>query len=278
MLWRDADDVPSTGPFTDSTRCRPITGDPIDPSVDVENRRIKAGVGDSPARPAQSHRARRKRSVPAVDRPGAAPPHPGDSATRSPVSLPRFRCDRDRGRRVDDHRSPDAPTACSSTATCPCASTRSRPCTSRSTCTASYIKNGSNPFATRFGSTPGCCRDGGPPIAARLILADIVTGEERDEEVRGRRKWSRRGCVNRSTAWSTPKTASGRLETLRDVAERSVPPPRPRPIQGEIGEAVSDARARASPPGPGADRVGKTAAVLHPALRPPWPGANGSSS
>jgi DNA excision repair protein ERCC-2 len=112
--------------------------------------------------------------------------------------------------------------------------------------------------------------DADEPAAARLILVDIVSHEERDEDV----QWS----FDSVQAWlrqqihrliSREERRIARLEVLRDAAE-SIPFPHDefRPSQEEIGDAVSDALEHQrhllvrAPTG-----CGKTAAVLHPAVR-----------
>ncbi|MCU0303518.1 MAG: hypothetical protein MUC56_05635 [Thermoanaerobaculales bacterium] len=110
----------------------------------------------------------------------------------------------------------------------------------------------------------------GPPPALRLILVDIVTTEELVEEVEWSadevRGWLRRQ-LHRLVAREQRRLA--RLAELRAAADL-VPFPHPemRPAQAGIVERVSDAI--------GANRhlllraptgSGKTAAVLHPALR-----------
>lgn len=108
------------------------------------------------------------------------------------------------------------------------------------------------------------------PATARLILVDIVSHEERDEEV----PWSPESVL----AWLRPqlhrligaeRRRSERLAALRAAATHlPFPHPRPRPVQEEIGEAVAaavdDSRhlLLRAPTG-----CGKTAAVLHPAVR-----------
>jgi DNA excision repair protein ERCC-2 len=108
------------------------------------------------------------------------------------------------------------------------------------------------------------------PAAARLILVDIVSHEERDEEV----AWSAdsvhawlRQQIHRLIAREERRIA--RLEELREAAE-ALPFPHEelRPSQEEIGDAVADALAQGrhllvrAPTG-----CGKTAAVLHPVVR-----------
>ncbi len=108
------------------------------------------------------------------------------------------------------------------------------------------------------------------PAAARLILVDIVSHDERDEEVPWShdavRAWLRQQ-VHRLV--SAEKRRMARLEQLREAAE-SLPFPHAelRPSQQEIGEAVTGALTHGrhllvrAPTG-----CGKTAAVLHPAVR-----------
>ncbi len=108
------------------------------------------------------------------------------------------------------------------------------------------------------------------PCAARLVLVDIATGEERTEEVPWtpssvfawlRQQVHRRLAVERR-----------RLERLAAAREAAATLPFPhreiRPVQQRIGRAVEDALGNgrhlllSAPTG-----CGKTAAVLHPALR-----------
>jgi DNA excision repair protein ERCC-2 len=112
--------------------------------------------------------------------------------------------------------------------------------------------------------------DSGQPAEARLILVDIVSHEERDEEV----PWSEDSVL----AWlrqqihrliASEERRLSRLRELREVAdELPFPHPELRPSQEEIGDAVSEALADKrhllvrAPTG-----CGKTAAVLHPAVR-----------
>ena len=108
------------------------------------------------------------------------------------------------------------------------------------------------------------------PAAARLILVDIVSHEERDEDV----PWSPeavdawlRQQIHRLIAREQRRIS--RLEKLREAAE-SLPFPHAelRPSQEEIGAAVADALDNGrhllirAPTG-----CGKTAAVLHPVVR-----------
>jgi len=109
-----------------------------------------------------------------------------------------------------------------------------------------------------------------PPPALRLILVDIVTTETRDEEVAWSpdvvRAWLRQQ-VHRLVAHEQRRLA--RLDQLRTSAEL-VPFPHPdqRPAQVTIGNAVTEALELGrhllvrAPTG-----CGKTAAVLHPALK-----------
>jgi DNA excision repair protein ERCC-2 len=110
----------------------------------------------------------------------------------------------------------------------------------------------------------------GPPTAARLILVDIVSTEEQEEEV----QWS----VEEVRSWLRQKLhqlVAGeqrrlrRLAELREAAELlPFPHPEMRPAQRRIGDEVGDALGDGrhlllrAPTG-----CGKTAAVLHPALR-----------
>jgi len=108
------------------------------------------------------------------------------------------------------------------------------------------------------------------PAAARLILVDIVSHEERDEDV----AWSHvsvqawlRQQIHRLIAREERRIA--RLEVLREAAEQlRFPHAVLRPSQEEIGDAVEGALADGrhllvrAPTG-----CGKTAAVLHPAVR-----------
>lgn len=108
------------------------------------------------------------------------------------------------------------------------------------------------------------------PAAARLILVDIVTADERVEEV----EWS----FESVQAWirqqlhrliAAEQRRLDRAARLREAAGRlPFPHPALRPAQGDIVEAVRDAL--------GAERhlllraptgCGKTAAVLHPAVQ-----------
>ncbi len=109
-----------------------------------------------------------------------------------------------------------------------------------------------------------------PPPEVRLVLVDIVSTEEQDETV----PWS----PDEVLGWLRPqlhrliageKRRLRRLEELRRAAELiPFPHPEPRPVQAPIGEAVADAIDNSrhlllrAPTG-----SGKTAAVLHPALR-----------
>ncbi|MEX1311672.1 MAG: helicase C-terminal domain-containing protein [Candidatus Sulfomarinibacteraceae bacterium] len=110
----------------------------------------------------------------------------------------------------------------------------------------------------------------GPPASARLILVDIVSTEEKEEEV----VWS----AEETRTWLRQKLHQlvareqrrlGRLAELRAAAERlPFPHPEMRPAQQRIGDEVRDALEDGrhllvrAPTG-----CGKTAAVLHPALR-----------
>ena len=108
------------------------------------------------------------------------------------------------------------------------------------------------------------------PAAARLILVDIVSHEERDQDV----AWSHdsvqawlRQQIHRLIAREERRIA--RLEELREAAELlRFPHAELRPTQEEIGDAVEEALADGrhllvrAPTG-----CGKTAAVLHPAVR-----------
>lgn len=111
---------------------------------------------------------------------------------------------------------------------------------------------------------------GGSPIEARLVLIDIVTGEEKIERVNWAPEvveaWLRKQ-VYRLVSAETRRME--RLEHLRAVAEK-IPFPHPsyRPQQENVGEAVSTTLENGgqlllqAPTG-----TGKTAAVLHPTVR-----------
>ncbi len=110
----------------------------------------------------------------------------------------------------------------------------------------------------------------GPPSAARLVLVDIVTFEERDEEV----VWDRdsvdawlRQTVRRLIAIEQRRLE--RLDRLRaEASDLPFPHAQPRPAQLPMGAAVDTALGEqrhlllAAPTG-----AGKTAAALHAALR-----------
>lgn len=110
----------------------------------------------------------------------------------------------------------------------------------------------------------------GPPIEARLILADIVTGEQRIETVRWAPEvteaWIRKQIHRLVNA---KKRQIAHIQELREIAGR-IPFPHavPRPIQQVIGDAVYEGVGQGNhlliqaPTG-----TGKTAAVLHPTLR-----------
>jgi DNA excision repair protein ERCC-2 len=112
--------------------------------------------------------------------------------------------------------------------------------------------------------------DDDEPAAARLILVDIVSHEERDEDViwshDSVRAWLRQQ-IHRLIAREERRIT--RLEELRQAAESlRFPNAELRPSQEEIGDAVEGALADGrhllvrAPTG-----CGKTAAVLHPAVR-----------
>jgi DNA excision repair protein ERCC-2 len=112
--------------------------------------------------------------------------------------------------------------------------------------------------------------DDDEPAAARLILVDIVSHEERDEDViwshDSVRAWLRQQ-IHRLIAREERRIT--RLEELRQAAESlRFPHAELRPSQEEIGDAVEGALADGrhllvrAPTG-----CGKTAAVLHPAVR-----------
>ncbi len=108
------------------------------------------------------------------------------------------------------------------------------------------------------------------PMECRLVLVDVVSGEVQSEDV----EWD----AELTTAWltrqvhrlvSSERRREERLERLREAAE-SIPFPHrePRPVQLAIGEAVEESLQEGrhlllrAPTG-----CGKTAAVLHPAVR-----------
>ncbi len=110
----------------------------------------------------------------------------------------------------------------------------------------------------------------GPPPAVRLIVVDIVSTEEKDEDVvwspEEVRAWLRQR-LHRLIAQETRRL--DRLAELRAAAELiPFPHDRMRPVQKPIGDEVTDALSDSrhllirAPTG-----CGKTAAVLHPALR-----------
>ena len=114
------------------------------------------------------------------------------------------------------------------------------------------------------------------PAAAELVLADIVSDEIRRRPVRWSppsvEAWLRR-TLHRLVAADSERRA--RAERKRHVAEQlPFPHPQPRPAQQEILATTEDALANgqqlliSAPTG-----TGKTAAVLHPALR--WALAHG---
>jgi len=108
------------------------------------------------------------------------------------------------------------------------------------------------------------------PCAARLVLVDIATGEERTEEV----AWSPSSVYSwlRQQVHRRLAVERRRLETLEAGRQAAATLPFPheeiRPVQARIGRAVEDALENdrhlllSAPTG-----CGKTAAVLHPALR-----------
>lgn len=111
--------------------------------------------------------------------------------------------------------------------------------------------------------------DGAPP-AVRLILVDIVSTEEKDEEVIWSpdevRSWLRQR-LHRLIAQETRRL--NRLDELREAADLiPFPHDEMRPVQKPIGDEVTDSLEHSrhllirAPTG-----CGKTAAVLHPALR-----------
>ncbi|MCD4751385.1 MAG: hypothetical protein K8R59_18615 [Thermoanaerobaculales bacterium] len=111
---------------------------------------------------------------------------------------------------------------------------------------------------------------GGPPIPARLILADIVTGEEREETVPWApdliEAWLRKRVYRLVAA---EERRLRRLEELRDAAEKiPFPHAEPRALQLEIGEMVrTTIEAGEHLLLQASTGTGKTAAVLHPALQ-----------
>jgi len=110
----------------------------------------------------------------------------------------------------------------------------------------------------------------GQQIGARLLLVDIVTGDVETEDV----EWD----PTTTAAWlrqllhrlvAAERRRLDRLEQLRQAADLvEFPHPEPRPVQLTIGEAVASSLGEGrhlllrAPTG-----CGKTAAVLHPAVR-----------
>ncbi len=111
---------------------------------------------------------------------------------------------------------------------------------------------------------------GGEEVDARLLLVDIVTGEVVDEDIEwsGRtvESWLRQ-AVHRLAALEEQRLERT-LRLRRAAALLPFPHPEPRPVQVEIGDAVAESLEQGrhlllrAPTG-----CGKTAAVLHPALR-----------
>jgi DNA excision repair protein ERCC-2 len=108
------------------------------------------------------------------------------------------------------------------------------------------------------------------PAVAQLILVDIVTQEEQAEDVpwsaESVRAWLRQQ-VHRLI--SSERRRNARLEELKQAAQRiPFPHVEPRPVQREIGDMVAESLSEnrhlllRAPTG-----CGKTAAVLHPAVR-----------
>jgi DNA excision repair protein ERCC-2 len=111
---------------------------------------------------------------------------------------------------------------------------------------------------------------GGDDVACRLLLVDIVSSEILDEElewdVSSVETWLRQ-AVHRLVA--AERSRIERLKELRDAAEAlPFPHEEPRPVQHRISDAVAESLEQGhhlllrAPTG-----CGKTAAVLHPALR-----------
>jgi len=133
-----------------------------------------------------------------------------------------------------------------------------------------YADERLEPFRKQLRLYAWMLSSGGPPVEARLILMDIVTGEERVEKVGWAadivEAWLRKQVYRLVSA---EKRRVERLERLRAAAEK-IPFPHPshRPYQEEIGHAVATniedggQLLLQAPTG-----TGKTAAVLHPAVK-----------
>ncbi len=133
-----------------------------------------------------------------------------------------------------------------------------------------YAAERLEPFKNQVRLYAWMLSSGGPPLTARLILVDIVTGEEKVEKVGWTPEiveaWLRKQ-IYRLVSAETRRME--RLETLRLAAEK-IPFPHPsyRSRQEDIGQAVTTTLENGSqlllqaPTG-----TGKTAAVLHPAVK-----------
>ena len=133
-----------------------------------------------------------------------------------------------------------------------------------------YADERLEPFRNQIRLYAWMLSSGGPPIPARLILMDIVTGEEKIEKVawapESVEAWLRKQ-VYRLVSAETRRME--RLERVRAVADQ-IPFPHPeyRARQEDIGQAVTANLQSGgqlllqAPTG-----TGKTAAVLHPAVK-----------
>lgn len=133
-----------------------------------------------------------------------------------------------------------------------------------------YVDERLEPFRNQIRLYAWMLSAGGPPIPARLILMDIVTGEEKTERVpwapEAVEAWLRKQVYRLVTAETRRME---RLERLRTVAGTiAFPHPEYRARQEDIGRAVTENLENGgqlllqAPTG-----TGKTAAVLHPAVK-----------